>query len=86
MSTKQQSTKGRSRRLRTTETKPDKSIKDVGTRCDSETAAARISATRIAGSCTAADARVEIWDCGAAGRVFKGAESGGEGIARVNRA
>ena len=26
---------------------------------------------------------MELGDCGAAGRVFKGAESGGEGIARA---
>jgi len=34
----------------------------------------------------AAGARVEVASCGASGRVYKGAESGGGGIARANRA
>ena len=55
-------------------------------RCGGGLAAAWISVTQNGGSCAAADARVEVGSCGASGRVYKGAESGGGGIARANRA
>ena len=51
--------------------------------CGGEMALARILATKRGGSCAAAGARIEIGGCGAAGRVYKGEETGGERTARA---
>ena len=68
-----------SRRLRTTKLKPGKALTEVGTRCGGGLATAWISAATLVSFDAAAGARVELGDCGAAGRVFKGQSRAEEG-------
>ena len=71
------------RRLRKTEPRLGQLLTGDRMRCGGEMASAPILATKRGESCAAASARIEIGGCGAAGRVYKGEETGGEGTART---